>query len=75
MPMLSTEQMTQIATALGLSVNPYAGAQPLVMDQDFKNPRATQFGIGGERELVHRHDRSAPSSSTSRPITCSATGR
>ena len=51
MPILSTDQMTQIATALGLSVNPYAGAQPLVMDQDFKNPRATQLGIGGEREI------------------------
>lgn len=51
MPILSTEQMTQIAAALGLTVNPYQGAQPLVMDQDFKNPRATQFGLGGEREL------------------------
>ena len=51
MPVLSTDQMTQIASALGLSVNPYAGAQPLVMDQEFKNPRATQFGIGVEREI------------------------
>lgn len=51
-PILTTEQMTQIASALGLTVNPYAGAQPLVMDQNFKNPRAKQFGIGAERELV-----------------------
>ena len=31
-------------------MNPYFGAQPLVIDQDFKNPRATQFGVGFERE-------------------------
>lgn len=51
LPILSTDQMTQIAGALGLTVNPYAGAQPLVMDQDFRNPRATQVGLGVEREL------------------------
>jgi hypothetical protein len=51
LPILTTEQMTQIGSALGLTVNPFAGAQPLVMDEDFKNPRATQAGIGGEREL------------------------
>jgi hypothetical protein len=51
MPILSTEQMTQIGAALGLTVNPYAGAQPLVMDQEFKNPRATQAGLGAEREV------------------------
>jgi hypothetical protein len=51
LPILSTEQITQIASALGLVVNPYLGAQPLVVDQDFKNPRATQFGGGFEREI------------------------
>ena len=51
MPILSTDQMTQIASALGLTVNPYFLAQPLVMDQDFKNPRAIQAGLGGEREV------------------------
>ncbi len=51
MPILSTEQTTQIASALGLTVNPYGGAQPLVMDEEFKNPRATQLGLGGEREF------------------------
>ncbi len=52
LPILSTDQITQIASALGLTVNPYFGAQPLVIDQDFKNPRATQFGAGFERELA-----------------------
>lgn len=51
LPILSTEQITQIAGALGLTVNPYLGTQPLVVDQDFKNPRAVQFGGGFEREL------------------------
>ena len=51
LPILTTEQMTQIGAALGLTVNPYAGAQPLVFDQDFKNPRATQAGFGAEHEL------------------------
>ena len=52
LPVLSTEQITQIAAALGLTVNPYFGAQPIVIDQDLKNPRATQFGAGFERELA-----------------------
>jgi Carboxypeptidase regulatory-like domain/TonB-dependent Receptor Plug Domain len=52
LPNLTTEQITQIASALGLTVNPYLGAQPLVVDEDFKNPRATQFGAGFERELA-----------------------
>ena len=52
LPILSTDQITQIASALGLTANPYFGAQPLAVDQDFKNPRATQFGGGFERELA-----------------------
>jgi Carboxypeptidase regulatory-like domain len=52
LPILSTDQITQIANALGLTVNPYFGAQPIVIDEDLKNPRATQFGAGFERELA-----------------------
>jgi hypothetical protein len=52
LPILSTDQITQLANALGLTVNPYLGAQPLVVDQDFKNPRATQVGGGIEREIL-----------------------
>jgi hypothetical protein len=51
LPILTTEQITQIASALGLTVNPYLGAQPLVIDEDFRNPRATQVGGGIEREI------------------------
>ena len=28
------------------SVNPYLGAQPIAVDQDYKNPRAYQAGAG-----------------------------
>ena len=40
-----------MAQALGLSLNPYFGAQPLAVDKDFKNPRAEQVGFGFEREV------------------------
>ncbi|MBK5299332.1 MAG: TonB-dependent receptor [Vicinamibacteria bacterium] len=52
LPVITPEQLQQVATALGLNPNPYAGSQPLVMDKDFKNPRATQFGAGIEREFL-----------------------
>ena len=52
LPELTPDQLTQIASALGISSNPFNQAQPLVMDHDFKNPRATQFGAGVEREFL-----------------------
>ena len=52
LPNLTTDQITEIASRLGLTVNPFFGAQPIVIDEDFKNPRATQVGFGVERELV-----------------------
>ncbi len=52
LPILTSDQITQIAGALGLVVNPYFGVQPLVVDQDYKNPRATQVGAGVEREIT-----------------------
>jgi len=51
LPTLTTDQITQIGAALGLSVNPFLGAQPILVDEDYKNPRATQVGFGMEREL------------------------
>jgi hypothetical protein len=51
-PVLTPEQLTQIAAALGLTPNPYLGAQVLAVDQDFKNPRAFQAGTGVERQLL-----------------------
>jgi hypothetical protein len=52
LPELTTEQITQISSALGLSVDPYRAAQPISIDNDFKNPRAFQFGLGVERQVA-----------------------
>jgi hypothetical protein len=52
LPILTADQLGQVAAALGLPLNPYFGAQPIVIDQDFKNPRATQAGVGYEREFA-----------------------
>ena len=41
-----------MAAALGINSNPFNQAQPLIMDDNFKNPRATQFGAGIEREFM-----------------------
>jgi hypothetical protein len=52
LPELTTDQITQISSALGLSVDPFLAAQPLSMDNDFKNPRAFQVGLGAERQVA-----------------------
>jgi Carboxypeptidase regulatory-like domain len=52
LPVLTVDQVTSIAGKLGLSLNPYRGAQPIAVDKDFKNPRATQVGAGVEREII-----------------------
>jgi len=50
LPRLTPAQITQIATALGLSASPQA--QPISIDNDFKNPRAFQVGLGAERQIA-----------------------
>jgi hypothetical protein len=52
LPILTTQQLTQVATALGITVQPFLSAQPLLIDRDYKNPRATQGGAGVEREFM-----------------------
>jgi carboxypeptidase family protein len=50
LPIISTEQIRQIATLLG--VDPLtAGVQPIAMANDYQNPKSVQYGIGVEREL------------------------
>jgi hypothetical protein len=51
LPILTPEQLTQIAGALGLSVNPFFGAQPILMSKDYNNPKSYQTGLGVEREI------------------------
>jgi hypothetical protein len=51
LPDITPDQINQIAAALGLSINPFVGAQPILMAPDFKNPKSYQLGLGVEREL------------------------
>ncbi len=50
-PILTQQQMSAIASALGLSPNPAVGTGPISVDPAFKNPRAFQVGLGAQREL------------------------
>jgi hypothetical protein len=51
LPILTTDQISQIATRLGLSPDPIAGAQLISVAPDFKNPKSYQAGVGVEREI------------------------
>ena len=51
LPDISAEKVVSVATALGLVVDPFFGAAPILNAKDYKNPRATQAGIGIERQV------------------------
>lgn len=51
LPNVTPDQIATIASALGLSANPFVGAQITGHAEDFKNPRSFQFGFGVENEL------------------------
>ncbi len=51
LPTLTPDQMSAIATALGIENNPFAGARLTLMDRDFRNPMARQLGAGVEHEI------------------------
>ena len=51
LPTLTPDQMTAIATALGIANNPFAGARVTLMDEDFRNPTARQAGGGVQHEI------------------------
>ena len=51
LPTLTPDQITGIATALGIDSNPFAGARVTLMDEDFRNPMARQAGAGVQHEL------------------------
>ncbi|MBZ5554725.1 MAG: carboxypeptidase regulatory-like domain-containing protein [Acidobacteriia bacterium] len=52
LPILTVQQVQSIATALGLTFDPFAGAGPLGMARDFENPRSFQWALGVEHELA-----------------------
>lgn len=52
LPDITPANITAIANALGLVVDPFTGAQPLFNAADYKNPKAYQGGLGVERQLT-----------------------
>ncbi len=51
LPTLTPDQMTAIATALGIDNNPFAGARVTMIQEDFRNPMARQVGAGVQHEI------------------------
>jgi len=51
LPILTNQNIADIASALGFSPSPFVGAQVIAFAPDYKNPRAVQFGGGVEREI------------------------
>jgi hypothetical protein len=52
LPIISPEQISSIASGLGLNPNPFVGAQVTGHAEDFKNPRSFQFGFAVEKEIA-----------------------
>jgi Carboxypeptidase regulatory-like domain len=52
LPDISAEKAVSVASALGLTVDPFFGAQPIFNSKDYKNPKSTQFGLGIERQVT-----------------------
>jgi hypothetical protein len=52
LPILTTDQIAQIAAGLGLNPNPFVGATVTGHAEDFKNPRSFQWGFAIEREVA-----------------------
>ena len=51
LPIISTEQIQQLANLLGLDPN-IAGIAPLLMADDYQNPKSLQAGIGVEHQVM-----------------------
>jgi outer membrane receptor for ferrienterochelin and colicin len=53
LPKVTPAQITAIATALGLpNPNPFKGSAPIAMANNYQSPRAWQWSLGVERELL-----------------------
>lgn len=52
LPILTTQQVSDIAAGLGLNPNPFVGATVTGHAEDFKNPRSFQWGFAIEREVA-----------------------
>ena len=51
LPDITSDKALAVASALGLAVDPFVGAQPLFNSADYKNPKAYQGGFGIERQM------------------------
>ena len=51
LPDITPEKALAVAAALGLTVDPFIGAQPIFNAANYKNPKAYQGGLGVERQL------------------------
>jgi hypothetical protein len=51
LPDISSDKVVSVASALGLTADPFFGAQPILNSKDYKNPKAYQGGLGVERQL------------------------
>jgi len=52
LPILTSDQISAIASGLGLNPNPFVGATVTGHDEHFKNPRSFQWGFAIEREVA-----------------------
>ena len=52
LPILTPGQISGIASGLGLNPSPFVGAQVTAHAEDFKNPRAVQFGGAFEHQVA-----------------------
>src|ERR1700730_15499061 len=52
LPIISPDQISGIASGLGLNPNPFVGATVTGHAEDFKNPRSFHWGFGIEREIA-----------------------
>jgi hypothetical protein len=53
LPILTNDQISGIASGLGLNPSPFVGAQVTAHAEDFKNPRAVQFGGAFEHQVAN----------------------
>lgn len=52
LPTLTLTQLTNIGTAMGLTVDPNRGAQPLTWASNYEAPRSWQWNIAFEQEIM-----------------------
>jgi hypothetical protein len=52
LPTVTAEQASNIATALGLAVDPFRGANPITWANNYESPRSLQWNVGVQREVA-----------------------